>query len=352
MSTPTRSSFMRFGFIAVAALTMAACGPEDAPPAAEPTAATVAEMPTTAPAEMPTDAPAPSADAGAVQLAPVDPSAVTGDIVTAGSSTVFPLSERIAARFKDEGYAGNVTIDSVGTGAGFERFCTAGETDIANASRAIKDEEKANCAKINREVVEFRVGTDALAIVVNPENTWAEDITVEELKTMFSGAKTWQDVRADWPAEPVKLFSPGTDSGTFDYFVEAVFEKDEAPLLAANPQMSEDDNILAQGVEGDKGAIGYFGYAYYAESGGKLKILKVDGVEAGGTTVEDGTYPLSRPLFIYSSKDVLTAKPQVASFVSYYLSTVNEEIVEAGYFPASAEALDEAETAWTTAAGQ
>jgi len=352
MSTPTYSTFTRIGFIAVAALTMAACGPTEAPPAAEPTAATVAEMPTTAPVEMPTDAPAPSADAGAVQLAPVDPAAVTGDIVTAGSSTVFPLSERIAARFKDEGYAGNVTIDSVGTGAGFERFCTAGETDIANASRAIKDEEKANCEKISREVVEFRVGTDALAIVVNPQNDWADDITLEELKSIFAGAKTWQEVRAEWPAEPVKLFSPGTDSGTFDYFVEAVFEKDEAPLLAANPQMSEDDNILAQGVEGDKGAIGYFGYAYYAESSGKLKILKVGGVEPNFTTAEDGTYPLSRPLYIYSSVDVLTAKPQVASFISYYLSSVNEEIEAAGYFPASAAALDEAETNWTTAAGQ
>ena len=352
MSTPTYSTFTRIGFVAVTALTMAACGPTEAPPAAEPTAAAVAEMPTTAPVEMPTDAPAPSADAGAVQLTPVDPATITGDIVTAGSSTVFPLSERIAARFKDEGYAGNVTIDSVGTGAGFERFCTAGETDIANASRAIKDEEKANCEKINREVVEFRVGTDALAIVVNPQNDWADDITLDELKAIFAGAATWQEVRAEWPAEPVKLFSPGTDSGTFDYFVEAVFEKDEAPLLAANPQMSEDDNILAQGVEGDKGAIGYFGYAYYAESGGKLKILKVDGVEPNFTTAEDGTYPLSRPLYIYSSVDVLTAKPQVASFISYYLSSVNEEIEAAGYFPASAAALDEAETNWTTAAGQ
>ena len=285
-------------------------------------------------------------------LPEVNPLEVTGDIISAGSSTVFPLAEAVAELFIDEGYGGNITIDSIGTGAGFERFCTAGETDVANASRAIKDEEKANCEKINREVVEFRVGTDALAIVVNPQNDWADDITLEELKAIFAGAQTWQEVRAAWPAEPVKLFSPGTDSGTFDYFVEAVFEKDEAPLLAANPQMSEDDNILAQGVEGDKGAIGYFGYAYYAESGGKLKILKVDGVEPNFTTAEDGTYPLSRPLYIYSSVDVLKAKPQVASFISYYLSTVNEEIEEAGYFPASAEALDEAETNWTTATGQ
>ncbi len=334
----------------LAALTLSGCGSEPAAPAAEPTAAVVSDAPTTAPTGAP--AAAPAADAGAVTLAPIDPAAVTGDIVTAGSSTVFPLSERIADRFRDEGYAGNITIDSVGTGAGFERFCDTGETDVANASRPIKDEEKANCAKIGREVVEFRVGTDALAVVVHPDNDWANDITLAELKTLFSGAATWQDVRADWPAEPVKLFSPGTDSGTFDYFVEAVFDEDETAILAANPQMSEDDNILAQGVEGDKGAVGYFGYAYYAESGGKLKILKVDGVEPGGATVEDGSYPLSRPLFIYSSKDVLTSKPHVADFVSYYLSTVGEEVVAAGYFPASTEAIDAAETAWQQATGR
>ena len=208
---------------------------------------------------------------------------------------------------------------------------------------------KAFIPPIKRDLVEFRIGTDALAIVVNPQNNWADDITKDELKTLYSGAKTWQDVRSSWPAEPVKLFSPGTDSGTFDYFVEAIFNKDNKAILAASPQMSEDDNILAQGVEGDKGAVGYFGYAYYAESGGKLKILKVGGVEPKFETAEDGSYPLSRPLFLYSSKDVLAAKPQVASFISYFLTNVNAEIGNVGYFPASGAAIDEAKNNLTAA---
>lgn len=343
----------RTGFVAAAALLLGACGGQTAEQPAMPTAATVAEQPTAAPVP-PSDVSAaqPGVDMGSVTLPEIDPSTITGDIVAAGSSTVYPLAERLAHDFTDEGYAGKISIDSVGTGAGFERFCKAGETDIANASREVKDEEKANCAAIQRDLVEFRVGTDALAIVVNPENTWAQDITLDELKTMFSGAKTWRDVRAEWPAEPVKLFSPGTDSGTFDYFVEAVFAKDAKPILAASPQMSEDDNILAQGVEGDKGAVGYFGYAYYAESGGKLKILKVGGVEPKFETAEDGSYPLSRPLFLYSSKDVLAAKPQVAGFISYFLTNVNDVIGDVGYFPASGAALDEAKNNLTAAVGR
>ncbi len=148
---------------------------------------------------------------------------MTGNIITAGSSTVFPLSERMAERFKDEGYKGNITIDSIGTGAGFERFCKTGETDIANASRAIKTSEVENCKKISREPVEFRVGTDALAVVVSKSNTFLKDVTLEQLAKIFSTqAEKWSDVDPAWPKENILRFSPGTDSGTFDYFVEAV----------------------------------------------------------------------------------------------------------------------------------
>ena len=172
-------------------------------------------------------------------LPEVDPLSVTGDIVTAGSSTVFPLSERMAERFQDEGYSGNITIDSIGSGAGFERFCVQGETDISNASRGIKDSEVESCKSIGRDPIEFRVGTDALAVVVSVENEFIAEATMEELALIFSTATTWADVNSAWPAEEIQRFIPGTDSGTFDFFVEEVFDKDEAPILnAGNTQLS------------------------------------------------------------------------------------------------------------------
>ncbi|HRQ40037.1 MAG TPA: PstS family phosphate ABC transporter substrate-binding protein [Chloroflexota bacterium] len=296
-----------------------------------------------------------SASAGAgsqtgVILPDVDPLAVTGDIITAGSSTVFPLTERMAERFRQEGYGGNITVDSIGSGAGLERFCVAGESDIANASRPIRDSEVESCRAIGREPIEFRVGTDALAIVVNPANDFVDSLTLEELALAFSTAATWADVREGWPATPIIRFSPGTDSGTFDYFVEEVFDEDEEPILsAANLQLSEDDNVLVQGVEGDANAIGYFGYAYYEENAGKLRIVPIEGVEATAGHVEDGTYPLARPLFIYSDAGIMAAKPQVAAFINFYLTYVNDEVVDVGYFPASDDALNLAKFNWLNA---
>lgn len=289
----------------------------------------------------------------------VDPLDITGDIVTAGSSTVFPLSEAMAARFEDEGYGGRITIDSIGSGAGFERFCDQGETDIANASRPIKDSEIESCRSIGREPIEFRVGTDALAVTVSPTNTFATDITFAELAALFSTATTWQDVRPDWPANPIQRFIPGTDSGTFDYFVEEVFDEDEAPMLGAgNTQLSEDDNVLVQGIEGDgcdpdnvstTCAIGFFGFAYYSENSDQLKVLSVEGVEPNQANVDAGTYPLARPLFIYSTSDIMKDKPQVADFINFYLTYVNDEIIEVGYFPAPQDALNAAQQAWLDA---
>ena len=294
-------------------------------------------------------APTESAMQGSVPLPEVDPSAVSGDISTAGSSTVFPLTERMAELFSDDGYTGEITVDSIGTGAGFERFCVAGETDISNASRPIRDSEIDTCALINREPVEFRVGTDALAVVVSADNEFAEDVTLEELAVLFSTAGTWSDVRADWPDERVLRFSPGTDSGTFDYFVEAIFDTDEEPLLAAaNLQLSEDDNILVQGVQGSPYAIGYFGYAYFAENEDVLQALTVEGVTPTAESVDDGSYPLARPLFIYSDAAIMQTKPQVAAFINYYLTHVNEEVRDVGYFPAG-EALERAKQAWLDA---
>ena len=333
----------------------------------EATTAVTGEATVEATAEVTTEASAGAATA-AVALPEVDPLTVKGDIIAAGSSTVYPLAERMAEIFVEDGYAGNITIDSIGTGGGFERFCKAGETDISNASRPIKDAEKENCAAIGRTPIEFRVGTDALAVVVNPENTWVGEtgVTKEELAKLFSKEYTnWADVNPAWPAEPIKRFSPGTDSGTFDYFVEAVMDPmyvkdatadkgkgEEALLGAGNLQLSEDDNVLVQGVEGDKDAIGYFGFAYFEENAGKLRDLAVEGVAPSAETVNAGEYPLARPLFIYSDAKVMQDKPQVAAFINFFLSNVNDEITGVGYFPAAEDALNAAKQNWLTATGQ
>ena len=332
----------------VAGTLLAACAtaaptevPTAKPAQVEATAPSVVE-PTAAPPQ-----PEPTAEG---TLPEVNPLEVTGDIITAGSSTVFPLTERMAERFEDEGYSGKITIDSIGTGAGFERFCVAGESDISNASRPIKDSEVESCRAIGREPVGFRVGTDALAITVSADNDFVDSLTIEQLALVFSTAATWADVDPSWPAEPILRFSPGTDSGTFDYFVEEVFDTDEAPILgSANLQLSEDDNVLVQGVLGSAFSVGYFGYAYYQENADALKVLSVEGVEPTAENVDSGSYPLARPLFIYSDAAIMQAKPQVAAFINFYLTFVNEEVLDVGYFPASPEALDAAKTAWLQA---
>ncbi len=288
-----------------------------------------------------------------VELPVVDPLSVTGDILTAGSSTVAPLSERMAELFRTEGYAGNITIDIVGSGAGFERFCVTAETDISNASRPIKDSEVEACRENGREPVEFRVGTDALAVTVSAANDFVEDVTLEELALIFGAAETWADVRAEWPAAPILRFIPGTDSGTFDYFVEAVFANDEAPILSAgNLQLSEDDNVLVRGILGSPYAVGFFGYAYYQENAETLRVLSVNGVEATLESVDSFTYPLARPLYMYSTAAIMQAKPQVAAFINYYLSNVNAEILDVGYFPANETVLNGAKRAWLDAIGE
>ena len=331
-------------------LALAACGGEAAVDAPQPSSAPVEQSPTVeaAPA-MPTLADA-AAEAGSEGMLPlVDPLAVEGQIIAAGSSTVYPLAERMAERFYDEGFAGEVTIDSIGSGAGFERFCVAGETDISNASRAIKDAEIESCRAIGREPIEFRIGTDALAVVVSAENDFVEDLTIADLVAIFSTATTWADVNPAWPAETIERFIPGTDSGTFDYFVEEVFDEDEAPLLAANPQMSEDDNVLVQGVEGSPYAIGFFGYAYFEENADKLRASSIEGVVPTQATVDAGEYPLARPLYMYSTADIMQSKPQVAAFLNFLLTNVNDEIIDVGYFPAPTSALEAAEAKWLEA---
>ena len=349
----SKKLFMVVSVIFVLSFALAACGP-----AASPTAAPVVEPTATS-----VIVEEPLAEEESDVFAMYAPDAVSGAIVTAGSSTVFPLSERMKQRFEEEGFSGQITIDSIGSGGGFERFCVSGETDIANASRAIKSSEVESCNAIGREPLELRVGTDALAVVVSSDNTFVSDVTSDELAMIFSSAVKWSDVRAEWPNENILRFIPGTDSGTFDYFVEAVMapaykdadgkasiENGEAAILAAgNLQMSEDDNVLVQGVEGSPYAIGFFGFAYYQENKEALNVLSINGVAPTAETAEDNSYPISRPLYIYTTGKIMQEKPQVAAFVYFFLTNVNNEILDVGYFPASENALQAALDAWIDA---
>jgi len=329
--------------VILVSLALTACGGQTA--VAEPQTQV-----TTAPQVDATEAPAEETDQAEGTLPVVDPLSVSGDVVTAGSSTVYPLAEAMAARFEDEGYSGQITIDSIGSGGGFERFCVTGETDVSNASRPIKDSEIESCAAIGRTPIEFRVGTDALAVTVSQENDFLTSVTFEELAAIFSTAETWADVNPDWPAEPIVRYIPGTDSGTFDFFVEEVFDEDEKPILSASElNLSEDDNVLVQGILGSPYAIGFFGYAYYAENADTLSVLSIENVEPSAATVDSNEYPLARPLFIYSDASIMQEKPQVAAYINFFLTYVNEEIVDVGYFPASDAALESSRSNWLNA---
>ena len=272
-------------------------------------------------------------------LPAVDPLAVSENIIAAGSSTVFPVTERMADLFNQEGFAGTITVDSIGSGAGYERFCVNAETDIANASRPIRQSEIDACLANGLEPIGFYVGIDALAVTVSDENDFVTDLSLEQLAAIFSGEfTTWDQVDPSFPAEAIRLFAPGSDSGTYDYFVEEVLEDDEALIQnAPGIQFSEDDNVLVQGVLGSPFAIAFFGFAYFQENDDTLKALSIEGIEPNEENGTTGAYPLSRPLFIYSAPSILQAKPQVAAFISFYLQGVNAQLGtgsdQIGYIP-------------------
>ena len=259
-----------------------------------------------------------------------------GEIIIDGSSTVAPISSAVAEEFFRKNKGVNIAIGISGTGGGFKKFAV-GEIDIANASRKIKEKEAKEAKKNGIEYIELEVALDGIAVVVNKENTWAQELTEEDLKKIWeNGSKImkWKDINPAWPVEPIKLYGPDQDSGTFDYFVEEILGKDGQIRIDYSP--SSDDNQLVQGVEGDKGSLGFFGYAYYIEQKDKLNAIAVNGIKPTDETVKTGKYkPLSRPLYIYVNKKSLKEKPEVRAFVEYYLRNASKAVKLTGYVPLS-----------------
>lgn len=261
-----------------------------------------------------------------------------------GSSTVYPITEAVAEDFQRAKPGSRVTVGISGTGGGFQKFCRD-EIDIADASRPIKPIEAAACAKAGVQYIEIPVAYDGLAIVVHPKNTWATSMTVAELKKLWEPAAQgkimrWNQVRAGWPDREIHLFGAGVDSGTFDYFTEAIVGKEDQSR--GDFTSSEDDNVIVQGVSGDELSLGYFGYAYYEENKAKLKLVAIDdGDDTNGTgaiapspeTVKDGTYrPLSRPIFIYPKVKALE-RSEIREFIDFYLTKGVPLVREVGYIP-------------------
>jgi phosphate transport system substrate-binding protein len=265
---------------------------------------------------------------------------LSGTVAGDGSSTVYPLTEAVAEEFGGV-TAGNVrvTIAYSGTGGGFRRFCT-GDTDLSNASRHISESERELCAANGVEFVELPIALDGMAVVVNHANDLVRCLSVDELRRVFepgSTVQSWAQVRAGWPDERLRLYAPGTASGTFDYFTEAIMGR--AGASRADFTASEDDNVLVQGIAGDRWALGYFGYAYYEENAARLKLLDIDGGNGCVTPTPDairaGEYtPLSRPLFIYVNRASLQ-RAEVASFIRFYVNEVAGLAREVGYVPLS-----------------
>lgn len=262
---------------------------------------------------------------------------LSGNIKVDGSSTVFPISEAMAEEFRKVQPNVKVTVGESGTTGGMKKF-VPGEIDIVDASRPIKAEELKGIKDRGDDAIELPVAFDGLSVVVHRENTWVATMTVAELKKIWEPGSTvtkWSDVRPEWPNEPIKLYGPGTASGTFEYFTEAIVGK--AKSSRPDYTASEDDNVLVKGVAGDKYSLGYFGYVYYLTNKDKMKLVAVDSgkgaVLPSETTIKDGTYkPLARPIFIYVSKKALE-RPQVKEFTNFYLSNATKLVPQVGYVP-------------------
>jgi phosphate transport system substrate-binding protein len=301
--------------------------------------------------ERPSDEPlaADTTAEGEDPLGAFEEEALSGRLTADGSSTVAPLMSLAAERFRKAEPGVKITVGTSGTGGGFERFCR-GETDLSNASRPIKDEEKALCAKNGVAYFPLQVANDGISVVVNKENTWATCLTVDQLKKIWEpGSKvdSWRDVDPKFRDEELELFGAGTDSGTFDYFTEAIVGEEGASRSDYTP--SEDDNVTVRGVSGVKGALGYFGLSYYVENQERLKALAIDGgdgcVEPSVESVQDGSYkPLSRPLFTYANEDAIAEKAALEPFLTFLLDNEVRLARGAKFVPMTQEQIEEART--------
>ncbi|WP_090927136.1 PstS family phosphate ABC transporter substrate-binding protein [Salibacterium qingdaonense] len=278
---------------------------------------------------------------------------ISGEVAIDGSSTVFPIMEAVSEEYTTEHSNVQAPVGVSGSGGGFEKFI-AGETDLSNASREIADEEASALEENGISYFEMTLAYDGISVVVNQQNDFIDHLTVEELKQIWvdGGAETWSDVRSEWPDKQIQRFSPGTDSGTYDYFHETILEGDD---INRNAQLSEDDNVLVQGVQGSPNGIAYFGYAYYAENQDSLKVVPIDNgdgpVEPSEETINDGSYaPLSRPLFTYVKESSLQ-EPQVLDYVQFLNENAGDLALEVGYVNASEEVYQENATKIEEAAG-
>ncbi len=275
---------------------------------------------------------------------------ISGEVVVDGSSTVGPLTSAAGELFSEEQSGVKVSVATSGTGGGFEKFCV-GDTDISDASRAIEAEEIKICKKNDVEYTELQVATDALTVVTSAENDFVTCLTTDELKTMWEPAAegeitTWDQINPDFPAEPIELYGPGTDSGTFDYFTDEINGEEGASRSDYNA--SEDDNVIVQGVSGSPNAIGYFGFSYFEENAEDLKAIEIDSgdgcVAPSAETAQDGSYtPLARPLFIYPANASVEEKPEVAAFVDFYAANIADIVEAAQFIPLNEEQTTELE---------
>ena len=286
---------------------------------------------------------------------------LSGEIRIDGSSTVFPITEAVAEQFQAENRGVRVTVAFSGTGGGFKKFC-AGEIEANDASRPIRSEDKPGekseataCKEQGVTPLELPVAMDGLSVLVNPANDFVKCLTVPQLNQIWkpdSKVRRWSDVNPAWPTQEIKLYGPGADSGTFDYFTAEI--NGEEGASRSDYTQSEDDNALVQGISGDRNALGYFGYAYYAQNKDRLKAVQIDGgqgcVDPTEQTIADGSYkPLSRPLFVYVSKEALK-RPEVNAFFKFYLDNVSKLVGDVGYIPLPTAQLEKSKQALAAAA--
>lgn len=265
--------------------------------------------------------------------------ALSGTINIAGSSTVYPITKVVAEDFQKANKDVRVPIQVTGTGGGFKQF-VKGDVEINNASRAIKESEAAEATANGIEVAEYKIGLDGITVVINSANDWAKEITTEQLKKMWEPAAEgkvmkWSDIDPAWPDEKINFYSPGTDSGTFGFFTEAIVGEEGS--MRTDVVQSEDDNVLVMGVAGDKYAIGYFGYAYYVENKDTLQEITLDGVAPTVESINNGSYAISRPLYLYVNVGAIKEKPELKAFLTFYFENGKEYVASQGYVPLNDE---------------